>query len=327
LWITGDRHHYARYAEQRPGPPADTVPGQARQLVTCGLGGAYLADTHRLPTRLVLPPPESRLDRRVDPAVYHLKQRWPSARRSRRLAGGLFAGPPRGLPFRNPGLWPLAGVVQALLLVCVLLPVLGLKLHLLNPATTLRVATVGQGIQLVWQAAVWVGAAVLAAVLVPLLRGRPPQAPEEWVRVGLLQLVVAFVGVLGALAVPWPDGWPDWVVLGVAVLAAAAVEGLAACYALAVSIATSSSRLVQGWHFSAQAIEDLKGFVRMRIDPGGRLTLYPVVVDDVCRDWDLVDGPMAGSKRPVPAQGLPQAHLIEEPVVIDRAPSPVRRSV
>jgi hypothetical protein len=325
LWITGDRHHYARYAEQLPGAPVDAVPGQARQLVTCGLGGAYLAETHRLPTRLVLPPPESRLDHRVDPAVYHLNQRWPSAPRSRRLAGGLFAGPPRGLPFRNPGLWPLAGVLQASLLVCVLLPVLGLQLHLPNPVATLRTATVGQGMKLAWQAAVWTGAAVLVAGLLPLLRGRSPQAPAEGVKAALLQLVVAFAGLLGALAVPWPGNWPDWVVLGVAALAATIVVGLAACYALAVFIATSSSRLVHGWHFSAQAIEDLKGFVRMRIDPGGRLTLYPVVVDDVCRDWDLVDGPTPGSKRPVPAQGLPQAHLIEEPVVIDRAPPPGRR--
>jgi hypothetical protein len=323
LWITGDRHHYARYAEQLPGPPQDAVPGQARQLVTCGLGGAYLLDTHLLPTRLVLPPPESRLDHRVDPAPYDLKQRWPSARRSRRLAAGLFAPPPRGLPFRNPGLWPLAGVLQALVLVVGLLPLLGLQLHLLNPATVLRTATVAQGVSLAWQSAVWVGAAVLAASLLPLLRAARPRPPSEWVRASVLQLVVAYAGLLAALAVPWPRSWPDWVALGVAALAAAVVEGLLACYALALFIATSSSRLVHGWQFSAQAIEDWKGFVRMRIDGDGRLTLFPIVVETVCRDWDLVDGPAPGAKRPVPAPGaMPRPHLVEQPIPIDRTPPP-----
>lgn len=320
LWITGDRHHYARYAEVMPGPPEGAVPGQARQLVTCGMGGAYLLDTHQLPTKLVLPPPESRLDHRVAAAPYALQERWPSAQRSRRLAAGLFAGPPRGLAFRNPGLWPLAGVVQALALVTVLLPVLGLQVHQLNPVQVLRTASAAQGVAFAWQSAVWLGAALLAGALRPLLRLRRPVPPPQWVRAGVLQLMVAYAGMLAALAVPWPRGWPDWVVLGVAVLAAAALEGLAACYALAAFIATSSSRLVHGWLFSAQAIEDLKGFVRMRIDPGGRLTLYPIVVDTVCRDWDVVDGPMPRTKRPVPAGDLPRPHLVEEPIVIDRMP-------
>jgi hypothetical protein len=325
LWISGDRHHYARYAEQLPGPADSAEPGQARQLVTCGLGGAYLLDTHLLPTRLVVPPPESRLDHRVEPAPYDLKERWPSARRSRLLAAGLFAGPPRGLAFRNPGLWPLVGAVHAALLVIVLLPVLGLQVHLVNPASALRAATLGQGVQLAWQAAVWVGAAVLARSLLPLLRGHRPQLPTEWVRAALLQLVVACVGLLGVLAVPWPASWPDWLALGLSALGAAVVDGLLGCYALAVYIATSSSRLVHGWQFSAQAIEDWKGFVRIRIDPTGRLTLYPVVVDTVCRDWDLADGPVPGTRRPVPAGSLPAAHLIEAPIVLDR--EPIRRGV
>jgi hypothetical protein len=321
LWITGDRHHYARYAEQLPGPEEDSAPGQARQLVTCGLGGAYLLDTHQLPARLVLPPPESRLDHRVDPAPYELKQRWPSAWRSRRLAAGLFAGPPRGLPFRNPGVWPLAGVLHALLLVGGLLPLLGLQLHLLNPATVLRTATVAQGLALSWQSAVWAGAAMLVSSLLPLLRGGRPQPPPEWVRAAVLQVVVAYAGLLAVLVVPWPRGWPAWVVVGVVALATAVVAGLAACYALAISIATSASRLVHGWHFSAQAIEDWKGFVRMRIDQEGQLTLFPIVVRTVCRDWDLVDGPLPGSKRPVPAPGaMPAPHLVEPPILIDRTP-------
>ena len=320
LWITGDRHHYARYAEDVPDPQKVSA-GWARQLVTCGLGGAYLLGTHRLPTRVELPPPQSRLGERVDPATFSLQQRWPSAARSRALVAGLFAGPPRGLPFRNPGLWPLVGVLHAITLVVALLPILGLQLHLLNPATTVRIGTVADAGRLAGQAAIWVAAAVLASALLPLLRGRRPRAPSEWARAGMLQLAVAFAGLAGVLAVPWPAGWPDWLVLGLAALGSAAGAGFVACYALALYIATSSSRLVRGWQFAAQAIEDCKGFVRLRIDPSSRLTLFPIVVDTVCHDWDVVDADQPGTSRPVPDSALPLARLVEDPIVIDRTRS------
>ncbi len=65
LWITGDQHHYARYTEtpvaSSPGEPSpaewsEPVEGSARQMITSGLGGAYLSATHHLPTEITLPP-------------------------------------------------------------------------------------------------------------------------------------------------------------------------------------------------------------------------------------------------------------------------------
>jgi hypothetical protein len=129
------------------------------------------------------------------------------------------------------------------------------------------------------------------------------------------------------VAVPWPSGLPDWVVLGLAVLATMTVTGLLGSYVFAGYIALSRLPLVQGWQLSAQALEDWKGFLRLRIDKGGRLTVYPVVVDEVCHDWELdppgrTEGP-AGSVRPVPARGLPRPYLVEAPFVVYRCPGPV----
>jgi hypothetical protein len=62
-------------------------------------------------------------------------------------------------------------------------------------------------------------------------------------------------------------------------------------------------------------VEDCKGFVRMRLAPDGTLTLYPLVVDEVCHDWELEPSPILGT-RPVPASGLPVPRLLEAPVVI-----------
>jgi hypothetical protein len=68
---------------------------------------------------------------------------------------------------------------------------------------------------------------------------------------------------------------------------------------------------------SGQAIEDHKGFLRIRIAADGTLTVYPVAVDRICREWDLA--PTGdGGLRPVPADGLPPLRLFEPPVTIGR---------
>jgi hypothetical protein len=313
LWISGDLHHYARYAEDVPdGAP----PGSGRQLVNCGLGGAYLLDTHHLPDVLDLPHPQSRMAADAPTRTFRLAGRWPSARTSRRLAAGIFAGPPRGLPFRNPGLWPLAGAAQAFA-VLALAWVLGQE-HGLKPSAVLRRLAPVDVAAFAGQAVVWSLAVLLLFAFLPVLRGSRPRAPAGWFGAAALQAAVAFAGLAASVALPWPDGLPDWAVLGFMMLGVGVVAGFAASYAVGVSIAVSRSRTVQGWQMSAQAIEDYKGFVRLRIDRTGRLTVYPVVVDEVCRDWDLVDGDTPGVSRPVPSGGLPRPHLAEAPVVIDR---------
>ena len=320
LWLTGDMHHYARYAEElRAGVPE----GSARQFVTCGLGGAYLLGTHHLPDTLELPSPHSKMTDRGGSARFALTSPWPSKERSRRLVGGLLAGPPRGLPFRNPGFWRLAGAVQGALLL-VLLFTLGLEKGW-NLTGVLRLGGVGDvawfgGQVLAWAAGLW----VLVAIR-PLTHLGRPRAPSEVFWPALAEVVLGLAGMAGLVAVPWPTGWPDWGVLGLALLATIFVTGLLASYLFAVYIALSRLPAVQGWQLSAQALEDWKGFLRLRIDRTGRLTVYPVVVDRVCHDWvldapDGVDGP-AGSARPEWAGEPPRPYLVEPPVVVDRVPA------
>jgi hypothetical protein len=334
LWLTGDRHHYARYAEDvaasgaveagadadDPREPAGTT---GRQLITCGLGGAYLADTHRLPSRLVLPAPGSRMRSPDEPAGFDLAARWPSQESSRRLVRGILAGPPHGLAFRNPGLWRLLGSVHAVLML-VLALVVGLVEHR-SPVAVLRASSPRAALELGWQSAVWLAVAVTVAVLLPLLRRRRPRRPSQALFALALQLAVAFGSFAAVLAVRWPATWPDWVVLGAAVTATVVVTGLVACSALAGFILLARNRTVRSWQMSAQAIEDFKGFLRIRIDPDGRLTVYPIAVDQVCRDWDVVEvGDPAADEpgvraRPVFAGGVPATRLIERPVVLARS--------
>src|SRR5262249_62242603 len=102
LMLPGAHPHYARYAEV----------GGSGARITCGLGGAYLMATHRLPEQLEVPSPASRMHRRTEPRRYSLAARYPDQAESAALAPGILR-----LGWRNPGSWAVLGVMQTLLAV------------------------------------------------------------------------------------------------------------------------------------------------------------------------------------------------------------------
>ncbi|MER8041425.1 metallophosphoesterase [Streptomyces sp. NPDC094032] len=340
VWLTGDRHHYARYAELLPGepvgggaPPADP---RRRQMVTCGLGGAYLASTHRLPPVLPLPPSGSRLRDRDDPPVEFARMAttYPDAAESRRLARGLavpWSG--RWLPWRNAGFAPLAaGLHAGLFLLTSFL--FALAQGVTRPVDAVRGAGVGD----FWGfGAVCLGVAgglLVLGFLGRLLRRHRASGPSRAAVASLAQAVVALAALAVTLALPFPASWPGWTVLllclGVAALFGAVVgSGVFALWILSVRDGP-----VAEWQMSGQSIEDHKGFLRLHIAPGGDLTVHPLALTSVCRDWELADDPTGGrsrqapggkprsrelvpAKRPVPVRH-PTVRLIEEPFVISR---------
>lgn len=83
LTVTGDLHHYSRYAVAAP--RAAELSAGGGDLITAGGGGAYLSPTHWLPERLALPRVEP--DEPVQP--YELVARWPDRETSLQLRGGV----------------------------------------------------------------------------------------------------------------------------------------------------------------------------------------------------------------------------------------------
>ena len=69
--------------------------------------------------------------------------------------------------------------------------------------------------------------------------------------------------------------------------------------------------------FSAQRLTSHKNFVRLHIDEGGALRLYPIGVEQANARWRL--DPDAGPSEPwiSPDGAPPKIHLIEDPIVID----------
>ena len=321
LWLSGDQHHYARYA---PDPGQD--PGRAQiqgQFITCGLGGAFLASTHRLPPRLQLPHPQSRYADRDVATRLSLQARYPDAITSRRQRYGVFSPTGRGIPGRNPGFWRLAGFVHGGLFLF-LAGLLGLTLGR-TPSHALRFAPISAVRSLAAQVLVWFVVAAAVWALQPVRRLKWPKIPRSGVLAALgvsLQVGLAFAGLTLAVIIPWPDRLPDWGLLAISLGGAAALTGWLSGYALALTALFADDGVLAELQMSAQAIEDYKGFLRIRIEADGALTVYPLAIDRVCRDWQLEPAPavQGADQRPVPSRGLPRPKLVEPPIVIRRIP-------
>ena len=313
LWLSGDSHHYCRYAQRTP----DADDPRAVQAITCGLGGAYLGDTHRLADRVDLPAPGShRRDGAPRVPFDRRGPTYPDRATSRRWSARI-ANPfgPWWAGWRNPGLLVTAGWVQ-LVLVALLSGLLDLvrpgtgvtTVRTTPPADALRFA----GVVLVCAAGLLV-AHVGGARLVPhgrLAAGVPATT-------GLvLQVAAGLAGLVVLTAVPWPTTWSSALVVACVVPLTWALGALLGTQAFATLLVVRRGGTVASWQMSGQAVDDHKGFLRLHVRGDGALVVHPLVVDEVGRDWDVVPGP--DGARVVPAHGLPRVRLLEEPVVVAR---------
>ncbi|PXY19678.1 metallophosphoesterase family protein [Prauserella muralis] len=301
LMLTGDKHHYVRYAERD---------GTA-QRITCGLGGAYTVGTHTMPAQLRLPPPASRVREPSEARHYDLRSRYPGRGQSERLAAGIVR-----LPWRNPGFWGLTGLLQTVMTLAVLF---GLG----EPA--------GSGV--FGQLAAWTPTAVAAAVLmlagVAFARFDLPRTDRTSALAGIVHAAAHLaLSVAWALTIRWlsgqlPDGaGSDWLVFAVVALGTPLVVGfvdaeLVALYLLLASRAGINSNEV----FAGQGIEDHKGFLRLHIDAEGTLTVYPIKLRSVCRRWRADPDGAPDDPWLLPSVAL-DPELIEAPVRIPRPAAP-----
>ncbi|SCL37499.1 hypothetical protein GA0074692_4689 [Micromonospora pallida] len=262
LVITGDLHHYARYA------------GPGRQLVTCGGGGAYLYPTHKLPERIEVPPRDTLARRASRSEPYDLAGRYPDAARSRRYGWGIFGR----LPFRNPGFGALLGTLHTLLMLAM-------------------VGVAANGVDSVEQRlfSLPLVAMLLVTVVGAGLFAKPPSVDgkrhaRHWilgVTHGLAHVALAAGGTWVWLRLPFHD-WPWPLPVVAAAVLYGPVLGLVASELTALYLLVASGFGVNvNELFAGQGIEDAKSFLRLRIDPDGTLTIYPIAVDRVSRRWQV----------------------------------------
>jgi hypothetical protein len=305
LMLTGDKHHYARYAERD---------GTA-QRITAGLGGAYLSGTDRLPAELVLPPAETRVPGPARIARFELAARYPGRAASVRLAAGILR-----LPWRNPGFWSLTGAVQATLTLAVLF----------------GLAKTGDAVPggVVAQIGAWFPAVLAGAVLVlgcvMFARIDLPKTERSNLLAGLLHAAAHIaLGVGWAVAVRWLDremlpagATGEWLLVAVVVLLTPLLVGFVDAEVVALYLLVAGRFGINSNElFAGQAVEDHKGFLRLHIATDGTLTVYPIKLDRICRRWrpDPDGAPTEPWLRPM--EELRPA-LIEDPVRIPRLGGP-----
>ena len=276
LMLSGDLHHYAHYE------------GPDRHLVTCGGGGAYLYGTHRLPDTIDVPPPQSLSRKSLPCKEYTLKKTFPTKATSKRYAAGVFAR----LPLRNPSFVALVGVVHTLFMlgvVDIIAHAQGTEQHLVTVPVAL------------------VGFIILGGATAFAMPQSGPRRRKHWALGITHGFVHIGLGVLGAEAwahlpfVRWAWPWP----LVAAALLYVPVFGLIAAEVVGLYLLIASN-----WHvnfnelYAGQSIVDAKSFLRLHIGTDGALTIYPIGVDRVCRQWtvrpdDAVDHPWLQPAKPI----------------------------
>ncbi|MFJ5955585.1 hypothetical protein ACIQC5_06440 [Paenarthrobacter sp. NPDC092416] len=326
LWLTGDLHHYSRYEQRAPGEAENLPPDPSRtQMITCGLGGAYLSDAHWLPEHLVLPAPAASpgesasipdvQDVPTGRRFIRMPTIYPGQADSQRL-GPRLANPfsQYWLPIRNPGFGlslGIAHVVAALTIWTVFSAFRGESF-----VDSLRGLTHGNTLLLIVILVVSVPFLLAVTALLARWLDLATSGIVVFARGALYQLSALAVSAAVVILIPWPDGWPHFVIVLLA-LALMHVGGWAlGSETFALYILATPTGEVSSWKMSGQSIEDHKGFLRLHLALDGSVTVYPLMLDTVCRDWKLATND--DGARLVPSSGLPAVRLLEEPITIAR---------
>jgi hypothetical protein len=281
LMLSGDMHHYARYA------------GSGRQLITFGGGGAYLYATHELPKTITVPPKETIVRQASTSEEYRLAKSYPSRMRSRALGSGVFTR----LPVRNWSFLVLIGVLHTMLL-------LALD-YAEGPSRTLPgfvMISVVLGLALFFSVGLSPGRRTGRRYLLGIIHG------------------CTHVGMgIGALSL-WRQSPFDDLTWPLPILAAATLYGpvlaIVGTEVVALYLLVASRfRVNLNELFAGQGIQGYKGFLRMHVGADGTLTIYPIGLDATCKRWRASPAAPAAAPWIEPMKPL-QPHLIEPPIVL-----------
>jgi hypothetical protein len=120
-----------------------------------------------------------------------------------------------------------------------------------------------------------------------------------------------------------PDGVAsDWLAFLIAAVGTPVVIGFVDAEVVALYLLVASRFGINlNEVMAGQSIEDHKGFLRMRIDRSGTLTIYPVKLDRICREWRTDPNGAPTDPWLQPEQPLTPA-LVETPIRVPHTPDP-----
>jgi hypothetical protein len=165
---------------------------------------------------------------------------------------------------------------------------------------------------------------MLALILIgTVLFAQPPGASSDkhsrhWIlglAHGFAQIALAAGGAWVWLQLPFHDWtWPG--PLAVAAGIYGPIIGFLATQVCALYLLVASFFKVNvNELFAGQGIEDAKSFLRMHIAADGTLTVHPIGIDKICREWVAHPDGKHDESWLRPVEPL-TAHLIEEPITV-----------
>jgi hypothetical protein len=201
------------------------------------------------------------------------------------------------LPWRNPGLLVLLGLMQTLLMFA------------------LRTA---HGRWLNAPIAIAVTAVVAGTVLFAIVTALQRRKVRHWVAALLHALPHVALGALGTAvwtSLPLAQLPNPWSILLAFATYAPVIAVLDSWIVGAYLIVASRFQVNVNELYAGLGIEDLKSFLRLYIGTDGSLTIYPVAVDAVATSWRA--DPDAPDEAPwiVPTEPL-TARLVEPPIIV-----------
>jgi hypothetical protein len=326
--LAGDIHHYSRFEN-----------AAGNQLIVSGGGGAYIVGTHDLPEQVAgLPPVDNTGTIQQSQNSFRAAAfPYPSRAESRHLARGAL------WLVRRPANWPFA-LFSAVVYWLMAWPVRNEVARLFTTSAPARQEAFAELIRRAMTfRTLGMELAILTAcgLFAITANHRPRLAAALWgLAHGLAQIVLALAlaaffsehaGIAHALSswihrVSWIPGWTLALARVLAFAFASAVLG-----PTLLGLYLVLSYFLWHWHrndvFSVQSIIDYRNFLRMKIDRNGVLSIYPIGLRRVPRQWR--------ARSPLPASATKRAggqkdpsfqpgderltpHLIEAPLRVQR---------
>ncbi len=294
LYLKSGKHYYSRY-EEETGP---------RQHIESGGGGAFLHPTHNLADRIEVPGASgARAFRRAGT--------YPSSAESKRLRKRIWL-----IPAYNVPLAAVFGTVQVLLAFM-------LGLHLDDRHVSL---SFGDLLRAMWGSpTAFLLSLLVCASLAGMVRFAHDATGIGRLVIGLVHSWLQVASVVGVmLAASYLSSGFTGVASLLAFLGLVGVLGaISGMFGMAGYLWATGCLGLHGTEgYAPLHHEHLKHFLRLHVDTGGALTVYPIGIDRIGRRWTL--RPDAPADAPWFAPDGPELapRLIEEPIRISGSGDP-----
>ena len=304
MFLAGDLHHYRRHEGE-----------DRRQKITSGGGGAFLHPTHGPEVEELPERSEDYAAAAIAPCTFTRRASYPDAKTSRALTWQNFF-----FPFRN---WKFGMLIASLYVLLAWTTLTDIS----KEPTLVRALGKAASNTIRTPAATFL---VLLFFSAFIFFTDTHFALFRWFGGGIHALshlaAVLFIGWESALLTVWL--WPclenhhsaHMLVTGAVIWIVAWFVG-SLLFGMYLLISLNGFRRHANEAFSSLRIEDYKNFIRMRFDPDGTLTIFPIGIEKVARKWKPTAAPTGPKYEPDGDYTKP--FLIEQPVVIK--PDDLRR--